>query len=215
MEASTTHFVAQCPAQNLYHPPTFGSIVRTPSFVPSSAPVEEEEVDPFELPSRSPLASIPLVEGTVYGLVWHSHTTSLDPSRRPMAYGMEEAVLRHEQPQIFELLHTEFSALSIATVEQGRLRMSLPPRPPRLHAFVAPCTPEEVCTLTATSDILHRILTAPAEVPVDALLVACIRHAWQAREQDFQYLVQTGKRLAQLLHSEPDRLTALLRQLEP
>ncbi len=215
VEASTTQFVAQCPPANLYHPPLFGSIVKTPPSSVSTATVEETDFDPFELPVRSSITLDTLVEGTVYAVVWQASTTSLDPSRRPMAYGMSESQLREEQPQIFELLQTEFSALPIATVEQGRLRMTLPSRPPRLHAFVGACTAEEVCTLTDTPDLLRAILTAPAEVPMDALLIACIRQAWQAREQDFSYLVQAGKRLAQLLHNEPDRLTAILRQLEP
>lgn len=212
VESSTTLLVAQCPAPRLYEPPLFGSLIKTPpSLGLLSAKTED---DPFLL-SHERAEALDWVEGTTYAVVWMAHTGSLDTTRRPAAFGMEEAQLRAEQPQIFDLLHTEFRALPLASVEQGKLRITLPARPPRLHAFLGECSPEEVCALSEYPDVLRAILRASLEVSTDALLVAFIRQAWRAREQDFDYLVRTGKTLATLLSGEPERLSSILRLLEP
>src|SRR5579871_1436795 len=148
--ASTTGFTAQCPPERLHDPPLFGAFVKvlppgveaTALAPPASLP---EEVDPFADPSppslQTQLSGVP--EETLYAVVYHATTGSLEPGRRPAAYGLNEAELRAEQPQIFDLLATEFSALHIGFVREGRLRAYLPPRPPRLHAMVTACAPAE------------------------------------------------------------------------
>lgn len=218
VEARTTGFVAQSPKSHLHTPPLFGSFVRVlPHNVPISIGLARER-DPFAEPevNTNPLmlpAGVP--DDTLYALVTEAMTGSLEPGRRPAAYGLDEARLREEQPQIFDLLATTFSAVHIGYAREGRFRPHLPPRPPRLHAFVTECTPEEVRALTDAPDFLRSLLAAPLLVSVDELLAAALRHASLCRNNDFAFLVRAGKQLALLLRDDPERLAALLRKLEP
>jgi hypothetical protein len=226
IEASTTRFIAQCPQRYLHEPPVFGAFVRvlppgvravatTEQPVPDSSPDLFD--DPFADPLPPPPGSLPLEtpDGTLYALVYAAATGSAEPGRRPTAYGLTEDELRAEQPQIFDLLSTHFEALLIGYVQGGRVRVGLPPRPPRLHAFVQECAPAEVCVLTDAPDFARRLLTAPNLPHSDELLAACLRDAYRCRNNDFTFLVRIGKQLANLLRDDPERLTALLRNLEP
>lgn len=220
IEASTSRFVAQCRRDYLYHPPEFGAFVKvlpagvvsppaTASFV---SPVEE---DPFAdtPPAFSPPSDTP--EGTLYALVFHAATGSAEPGRRPVAYGLDENTLRAEQPQIFALLTTDFSACHLGHIQNGRLCYGLPPRPPRLHAPITLCTPAEVCALTETPDFVRPLLALSGDTASDELIAASLRIAYQCRGEEFAFLVRAGKRLATLLRDDPERLASLLRKLEP
>jgi hypothetical protein len=218
VEASTTRFVAHCPQECLYEPPPLGAFVRI-MLQPDASQTEPQETieeDPFADPAPQPMpptADAP--DGTLYAVVCMATTGSVEPGRRPAAYGLDEQQLREEQPQIFDLLTTEFTALHIGYVQGGRVRPYLPPRPPRLHAFVTPCTPSEVRALSDSLDFLRALLTAPGEVSPDELIAAALREAYLQRNQEFAFLVRAGKQLASLLRDDPDRLAALLRKLEP
>jgi hypothetical protein len=173
--------------------------------------------DPFADPKPLPVAGLPagVPDETLYAIVTSAATGSAEPGRRPTAYGLEEEQLRRQQPQIFDLLATEFSAVYAGYAREGRFRAGVPPRPARLHAPVSDCSPEEVRAITDSADFLRALVTSPADVPVDELIVACIRHAYTCRDNNYSYLVRAGKLLANLLRDNPDRLTALLGRLEP
>ena len=222
LAANTTRFVAQCPMDRLHDPPALGTFVRIlPPGVAASpgtpaAPVDIVDEDPFADPVPVTSRTLPAApEATLYALVYSATTGSLEPGRRAAAYGLDEAQLREEQPQIFDLLATEFSALHVGFMREGRLRPYLPSRPPRLHAMVEACSREETCALTDTPDLLRTLLGATAEVSADELIAACLRDAYECRDRDFPYLVRMGKQLAILLREDPERLAALLRKLEP
>ncbi len=220
IEATTTGFVAQCPKEHLHQPPAFGTFVkvliagRTPSLSPPKTP---EESDPFLDPAPIPPAGLPAAtpDDTLYAVVTFAETGSIEPGRRAAAYGLTEELLRQQQPQIFDLIATTFHAAHLGYASGGRFRPHLPPCPPRLHGFVALCAQEEICALTETPDFLRTLLALPLPTQSDELIAACLRHACSGRQNDFGYLVRIGKQLAVLLRESPDRLTALLRKLEP
>ena len=70
--------------------------------------------------------------------------TRLNPNRRATAYGLTEQQLREEQPQIFELLKTEFEAVIIGYGDDKGPQQVLPPQPPGIHSFVFPCSESEI-----------------------------------------------------------------------
>lgn len=218
IQAGTTGFTAQCPAERLHAPPEFGAFVRVrpPGTRSGTTTVPADLLldDPFAEPS-SLVGKLDAPEETLYALVCMATTGSLDPGRRPAAYGLEEAELRAEQPQIFDLLVTEFTALHIGFLRDGRIRPYLPERPPRLHAMVEACSPAEVCALSESPDLLRSLLHTTGEVQTDELIAACLRRAYLCRNRDFAFLVRMGKQLAILLRDDPERLAALLRKLEP
>ena len=234
IEAATTHFIAQClevPRQDipkLYDPPPFGAFIkigRPPVAAEARIEVEPrielEEDDPFAAPQLDSSAATGENLGpAVYALVCAANTVSLEPNRRPSALGFEdEDEIRARQPQIFELLRTEFSGLLLAhSVGDGKgLRRYLPPTPPRIHSRVYGCDPAEVRALTADLGFLRSLL-APVggpltAVPADELVAACLRHAREAQFDDQGFLLRAGRTLATLLSDDYDRLQAILRNV--
>ena len=231
IEAGTTAFVAQClemPRERearLYDPPPFGSFVKigkpaSAAQTPAVSVSIFEEEDPFA-------DSVPLAVNAgaglapaVYALVYGANTASLEPNRRPSALGFEdEDEMRSKQPQIFELLRTEFSGLLVAYSEGGDkpLRRHLPPLPPRIHSWVYPCTPEETRLLTEDLSFLRSVLLpsggALAGVPSDELAAACLRLARETHPDDQLFLVRAGQTLARFMPNDYERLQAILRNV--
>ena len=237
IEAGTTAFVAQClevPREivpRLYDPPPFGSFVKLGKPAPISEPVPDDpepldagdEEDPFAIafdPPTQTLRSGVSLPPAVYALVYGANTASLEPNRRPSALGFaDEDEMRNQQPQIFELLRTEFSGLLIAYSEGGDkpLRRHLPPLPPRIHSRVYACTPEETRLLTEELSFLRGLLLpsggALAGVPSDELAAACLRQARDAHPDESAFLLKAGRTLATLLATDYERLQAILRNV--
>jgi hypothetical protein len=190
--SATTHFMAQAlkdPERGLGMPkaPPFGSFVR--------AHLEEDGLD-------------------VFGLVYHVETTSIDAAHRPLALNLSRQELREQQPQIFELLRTDFSLVITGYRQDGRVSAGLPPMPPLVHDFVYACEPAEVVALTDRLDFLRTLLTFQ-QAPTDELVAACLRHAYRQRGEDRAFLLGAGRTLSNLLRNDYDRLNAIVGRLTP
>jgi hypothetical protein len=192
IEANTTGFTARCAV--LHEPPPFGAFVQTGD---GGRPAASE------------------ADGPVFALVSFAMTAGLDPGRRPSAFGLSEEELRREQPQVFELLATDFSAITIGHGSPEAVYPYLPPRPPRIHQRVWACTEAQVAALTEGAGFLRAIFArAPAGIG-DELAAAAIRHAYQARGGDRDFLVAAGKRVAEILRADFDRVQSVLSKLPP
>lgn len=188
VQASTTHVVAQVlKGEGLTLPkaPAFGSFVRVS--------LEEDDFD-------------------VYGLVYHVETASVDAAHRPVALNMSRQELREQQPQIFDLLRTDFSVVITGYGRDGRFYQHLPPRPPQIHDFVHGCTDGEVIALTEAFDFL-RTLIHFGQAPAEELVAACLREAHRRRGGETAFLVAAGRTLSGLLRNDYERLTAILSRL--
>ena len=216
--SATTSFTAQCieaprpdAVSALPDPPAFGSFVRVgPAPGGQGLP---DDFDPFATGPVPPPGDGPL---TLYGVVFHAETGALEPGRPLAAFGLDEDDLRREQPQIYELLATRFSACLVAhAASDGAVRPYLPPRPPRPHARVFSCDDAETRALTERLDYLRSLLFpggGPA-LPADELVAALLRGAWRARGGDEAFLERAGRELAALLPREYDRLRALVNRI--
>ena len=149
----------------------------------------------------------------VYGLVFEVRTVSVDPGRRPMAYGKTEEELMMEQPQIFELLRTEFQAVICGYRDREGVRQALPPTPPRIHSFVYPCDLEGVRDFTSSFDFLRMLFSSYLRIPIDELIIASLRNAYLARDGDPSYLIKAGKELSKLLGDDYERLNSIFRRI--
>ncbi len=104
----------------------------------------------YELYQSPPLGSlVKTVDESVeqYGIVYNATTASIEPGRRPIARGKDEASeeeLYRASPQLEKLLRSEFSTLVVGHRQDDKLYHYLPPKPARIHAFVYRCSPEEV-----------------------------------------------------------------------
>ena len=170
----------------LHQPPSFGSLVK----------VREGEVE-------------------IYAVVSDAATTSIEPGRRPIARGMEEADeedIYRSSPQLAKLLRTEFAALVVGHKEGQKLHHYLPPRPARIHSFVYLCDAEEVETFSQSFDYLSILVVAGGQA--DELIAASLRHAAAAQRVPRDFLIRAGKELAVLLGGETNRLNNILRRIK-
>lgn len=233
--ASTTQFTAQClevsggDAPELPDPPPFGAFVRVgrrAAVAETAAPLPDD-FDPFETPGAPRRATAALEEtaapAAIYGVVFHAETGALEPGRPLTAFGLDEDALRREQPQIYELLATRFTAALVAyapDAEGQAIRPHLPPRPPRPHARVWMASDAEIRHLTERLDYLRPLLLGGAAVPpgvadeaVAALLrAACRAHGGAGGDGD-AFLLRAGRELAALLPADYDRLRAIVNRV--
>ena len=195
IEAGTAGFVAEC--YQLYQPPPLGSLVRVGH--------AEGESD-----GEGGAA------GDVFGIVHQAETIGIEPGRRPIARGRDEA--RQEDvystsPQLEKLLRSEFSALVVGHGEGDELRHYLPPRPVRIHSFVYVCDDRQVREFSRRLDFLGLLLDSQLPVPAEEVIAAALRLMGDANEDRRGFLVAAGKELANLLGGEFSRLRAVLNRI--
>lgn len=145
----------------------------------------------------------------VFGLVYHVETTSVDAAHRPTALNLSRQELREQQPQIFDLLRTDFSVVITGFRDAERYFAYLPPFPPMVHDFVYACTDEEVRALTEQLDFLRTVVQFTA-APSDELAAACLRQAHAARGHEPAFLLNAGRALSTLLRNDYDRLRSVM-----
>jgi hypothetical protein len=156
-------------------------------------------------------------QSDVIGVVYNVAVGPQDNFHKPQAMGLTREELKLEQPQIFALLRTEVQAACIGYFEDGSVRHFLPPHPAKVHDFVFAATDEEICRITDDFAFLRILLqgSGVTGVPQDELVAAAIRIAYKARNNDYDYLVDAGKALAQLLGDDYDRLMSILAKIKP
>ena len=173
----------------------------------------------YELYQSPPLGS--LVKTTdspleLYGIVYHATTTSLEPGRRPIARGRDEAseeAIYQSSPQLLKLLRSEFSALVVGHREGDRLYHYLPPKPARIHGIVYLCSPAEVKEFSQSFDFLNILINTHLPVSVEELIAASLRQMSQVYEDRHAFLVAAGKELAVLV-SQFNQLKAILGRIK-
>ncbi len=170
----------------------------------------------YELYQSPPLGSlVKTVDSPVelYGIVYNATTTSLEPGRRPIARGKDEASeeeIYKSSPQLLKLLRSEFCALMVGHRQDGKLYHYLPPKPARIHGFVYLCSPEEVKDFSRSFDFLNILVNTHLSVPINELVAASLRQMSQAYEDRHTFLVAAGKELAILLNGQFNQLKAIL-----
>jgi hypothetical protein len=168
----------------------------------------------YELYEIPPLGSL-VRTGDIYGIVAGAATTGLEPGRKPVARGKNEAseaAVYESSPQLARLLRSEFVALAVGHKEGEKLRQYLPPHPARVHGFVYLCQPDEVKEFSGSLGFLS-ILVNAGPSPADELISASLRQMSRAYDDPYPFLIAAGKELAVLLSSQYDRLRVLLGRL--
>jgi hypothetical protein len=154
--------------------------------------------------------------GDAYAVVVQIFTQGVDPGRPATPRGEGEATeadIYRSNPQLEKLLATRFQALVVGhAASDGAARHYLPGAPPRIHAFVYPCTSEEVARFTERLEFLH-LLVASQAPGADEAIAACLRLAAACHPDGRAFLVRAGKALAGELTGQLPRLNAILRRL--
>lgn len=160
--------------------------------------------------------------GDIYGIVAGAGTTSLEPGRRPIARGRDEATeeaVYESSPQLAKLLRSEITVVVAghrngAAVPGGSsIRQYLPPQPARIHGFVYLCQPDEVKEFGKSFGFLTMLLNADVDVPGEELVAATLRNLAPAQDDPRAFLVASGRELAALLSSDFIRLKTILARL--
>ena len=174
----------------------------------------------YELYQSPPLGSLVKTRDEsveLYGIVYNAATSSLEPGRRPIARGKDEAseeAVYRSSPQLMKLLRSEFSALVVGHRQDERLYHYLPPKPARIHGFVHLCPPGEIKEFSQSFDFLNILVNTHLPVPADELISACLRQMTQVYENPHPFLVAAGKELAILLSGEFNQLKAILGRIK-
>ncbi len=170
----------------------------------------------YELYQSPPLGSLVKTRDQsveLYGIVYNATTASLEPGRRPIARGKDEASeeeIYRASPQLLKLLRSEFSALVVGHRQDDKLFRYLPPKPARIHGFVYLCSPDEVREFGQSFDFLNILISAHLPVSVEELVAASLRQMSEVYEDRRKFLVAAGKELAILLGGEFNRLKSIL-----
>jgi hypothetical protein len=174
----------------------------------------------YELYQSPPLGSLVKTRDEpidLYGIVYHATTGSLEPGRRPIARGKDEAseeAIYRSSPQLSKLLKSEFRALVVGHREGEKLYHYLPPKPARIHGFVYQCGLEEVKEFSQSFAFLKIFIKKHLPVSVDEIVAAALRQMSQAHEEPHTFLVAAGKELAVLLSGQFNQLKAILGRLK-
>ncbi len=150
---------------------------------------------------------------TTYGVISHVEHASIDPSRKAIPLGRSWDELEREQPQVRDLLTTEFEAICVAFAEgDGSICAYLPPGPPRVHDFVTACTADVIIELTEDLSFIRTL--GACGLPVAAELVAAaIRAAASHREDTRAFLVRAGREVADLYRQDYEQASAVIRRI--
>jgi hypothetical protein len=151
---------------------------------------------------------------TTYGVVAHVEHASIDPSRRAIPLGRTWDELRREQPQVLELLTTEFEAICVAFSESDEaIKPYLQPMPPRVHDFVMACEPEEIVELTEDLSFVRTL--GATGLPIAAeLIAAAIRAASEHRPDRRSFLVRAAREVADLYRQDYEQASSIIRRLD-
>ena len=152
---------------------------------------------------------------SVYGVVSYSHTSGLDPTRRPVARGeglASEELVYDQNPQLNRLLTTNFKTTIVGYEVASQITTYLPPRPPRIHSFVMRCDKSEILTFAKSLDFMSAILAANLPQS-DDVVAAFVRHACQALPEEAGLRAESARRLAFLLGNDTRRLEGILRRI--
>ena len=170
----------------------------------------------YQSPALGSLVKTKDQSGEMYGIVCNASTTSLEPGRKPIARGKDEATeedIYKSSPQLAKLLRSEFAALVVGHKGGDKLYHYLPPSPARIHAFVYACSAEEVKEFSRSLDFLNILVSSQLPVPVEELVSATVRQMAPAQPDPRAFLVAAGKELAVLL-TDFNQLKAILGRLK-
>ena len=150
-----------------------------------------------------------------YGVVCEITTQSIDPGRRPVALGKNEATVEQvyqRNPQLSKLLTTEFRSVVVGHKESSEILYYLAPRPPRIHSFVYLCDKNTLAEFSQSLDFIQVLLFSEI-VSNDDVIASFIRQASVTHQDREIFLINAGKELAKLLSGQLPRLNSLLGRL--
>ncbi len=170
----------------------------------------------YELYEIPPLGAL-VKTGDIYGIVAHATTAGMEPGRKPIARGKDEAseeAVYESSPQLSKLLRSEFTAAVVGYKKDDKIHQYLPPQPARIHGFVYLCQPEEVEEFSRSFSFLNILINAAVPIPAEELIAATLRQMSRVRQDSRSFMVAAGKELANLFSSNVARLKSIMERIK-
>ncbi len=170
----------------------------------------------YELYKVPPLGAL-VKTGDIYGIVAYAETTGLEPGRKAIARGKDEAsesAVYESSPQLKKLLKSQFTAAVVGYKKDGKIYQYLPPEPAHIHSFVYLCQPEEVDEFSKSFSFLNILINAAVPIPIEEITSAALRQMSRVQKDGHSFLVAAGKELSNLLSSNIARLKNILERLK-
>lgn len=171
----------------------------------------------FDLPPLGSLVKCRDGENEIVAVTCNAVTSSLEPGRRPIARGKNEQVQEdvfRSNPQLAQLLKSEFEAAVLGHSANSIYYHYLPPRPVKLHSFVYLCEADEIVEFSRSLEFLSLLAGARTEMPSEELIAACIRYVGACHAEPSDFTTQAGKKLAQIFIDDYQKLRAILLRLK-
>lgn len=150
-----------------------------------------------------------------YGVVYRVHAGSDDPTRSVFAYQKTLDELQAEQPQIFEFLKTEISALIVGYVRDGQLSYGPCPLPVMVHTFVRMARAQEYAQLLRDPHYLHQVFAQAHMIgSVEEVVFALLAQAQANKVLDREMVVTCLDVFNALSDQDYRRLRVLAQRLE-
>ena len=143
----------------------------------------------------------------VFGVVYYIKTGSDDPVRQAFAYQKSEIELQQEQPQIFEFLKTDFSAVPLGYKIDNNIIYAMPPKPPKTHAFVRLATQQELDILLNGVGSVQALFSQYSKIEYfEELLLALLRYLESYNLVTRALLMQVSEQLSLVTANDYRRL---------
>lgn len=152
-------------------------------------------------------------ESPIYGAVYNISTSSIEPNRQTVAYGIPYKDLLKEQPQIFSLLKTHFEIAIFAYKRGDTIHQTIPPHHPKIHSRVQECDDADLTMLTSEFGFFDTIITVAGNLAPE-LIAACIRTNAEFAPDKRTFLIRAGKELSRVYRDDYGTLQKIIRKLE-
>jgi hypothetical protein len=152
-----------------------------------------------------------------YGIVHQVTTQGVDPSRRPVARGVDEATeedVYRSNPQLSILLRTDFQAVIVGHSAEGDVRYFLPPAPPPIYAFVHACDVAEIRLFASNPGFLRPLATSSIPA-LEEVVAACLRSVVSVQDDPEEFLTGVGRHLTAFFPGDFRRVEAILQRAAP
>ena len=183
-----------------------------------AASLSSFDISCFSAGTAPPLGSLVVTldaEPPVYGAVAAITTEGVDPSRPIAPHGGADedlATVLARNPQLSVLLQTTATAVVVGYGPVASVRQTLPELPPPLISRVRLCDLAELTQFVGRFDFLRLLLSAGPLA--DFVTGAFLARAGAAAADTRGFRMRAGQALVPLLDAEPQRLAAILRELQ-
>jgi hypothetical protein len=172
-----------------------------------------ETVKYHEIPGFGSFVRVQDGTRRIYGIVSGAYTGSIDGSGKARAFFKSIRELELEQPQVFSLLRTEFTAVVAGYLEAGIYRPYYPPVHVRLHLPVEMCDDEEVLKISTNTGFLIKTLNCP-NGNGDELTAAALRTVAILHDNAKEYLLNAGRELLKMMAYDTQRLKSVFERVD-